>query len=141
MRTSPFKMFCNERAKKVSAFIYRATMKRVSPSRMRKFSARLLAVRGDNMSLQELNTRVGEEEDAILKENKYNSMKMWTFSGANVMRLNTHLTLQGKAGLRFDEVPSLQRLFFHAMRWAEDDADVYKKRDACFDQVLLAHAK
>ena len=115
-------------------------MKRVSPARIKKFSARLMAVRREGMSSHELNTRVGEEEEAILKENKYNSMKIWTFSGAAVMRLSTHVTLKGSSEVKFREFPLLQKRFFQAMRWADDDADVNKKMNALFDEILLEYA-
>jgi hypothetical protein len=140
MRTPPFQMFCDKRAKKVAVFIYRATMKRVSPAGIDKISARLMAVRQDKMSDQVMNTRIGEEEEAILKENKYNSLKIWKFSGAAVMRLCTHVALKGWGEVEFDEIPGLQRRFFNAMRWAENDRDVNKKMNALFDEILLEYA-
>jgi hypothetical protein len=139
MRTPPFQLYCDERAKKLSFYIYRATMKRVSPARIKKISARLFAVAGVGSTYQEMNNLLDIEERAILKQNKYNSLKVWDFCGSTTMRLCTQIGLKG-GEVKFTDFCELRRRLFKAVNKEEDDAGVNAKIDVFFEQVLSEYS-
>jgi len=135
MLSRHLKRFCAKRAKKLSLFLYRATMRAVSPDKRKRIANRLFnsCVGAD---LEEvINDRIQAEEDAILEQHKFNSLKMWKFCGVAVVRLARQLGLKGTS-VRFSEVPVLQKRLFKTVRTAVSDADVNAKVDSFFEQML-----
>jgi hypothetical protein len=110
-------------------------MRSVSHSQKRWIAARLLksAIGASDDGM--INDRIQAEEDAILEQNKFNSLKMWKFCGVAVVRLARQLGLKGTS-VRFSEVPVLQKRLFKTVRTAVSDADVNAKVDSFFEQML-----
>ena len=129
------KRFCVRRAHKVSLFLYQTTMRVVSPAKKRWIAARLLKSALGASEDEMINDRIHAEENAILEQYKFKSVKMWKFCGSAVLRLCTQSGLKGKI-VRFDEVSVMQKHLFKSVRTAQNDGEVNAKVAAFFEQTL-----